>query len=217
VTLPDFTARRATVDDVPALRVLWRAEQLPESDLEKRVTEFQVALDAADKLVGAIGLRVEGSQGLLHSETFLDFAQADTLRPLLWERVQTVARNRGLTRLWTLEKIQFWRGAGFDSPDDEGRKRYVPAFGPEDAPWLTVKLKDELVATMTPEQEMALFRSASKEENARIQKQALVLKWIAAVLGVIFLVFAVWSAILMMKVQRGGGSFRNNQLPATRR
>ncbi|MBM3875636.1 MAG: hypothetical protein FJ386_02820 [Verrucomicrobia bacterium] len=214
---PAFTARRATIDDIPPLRALWRAEQLPETDLEKRVTEFQAAFDGTGKLVGSIGLSVNGTQGCLHSETFLDFGQADELRPMLWERVHTVARNRGLTRLWTLEKTQFWRGVGFDAPDDEGRKRFSAAFGAADLPWSTLKLKDELVATMTPGQEMALFRAASKEENDKILRQARVMKWVAAVLGLLFFLFVAYGSFSWWKVQhRGGAKSGGKMLPGSR-
>lgn len=214
---PAFNARRATVDDIPALRVLWRAEQLAELDLEKRVTEFQVAFDTSQKLVGSIGLRVDGTQGFLHSETFLDFGQADELRPMLWERVQTVSRNRGLTRLWTLEKTQFWRGIGFDPPDEEGRKRFTANFGGEDLDWLTIKLKDELVAMMTPEQEMALFRQASKEENDKILRQARVMKWVAAALAGVFFLIVAYSAFSWWRInQSGAGKMGTKMRPGSR-
>ncbi len=213
-----FSARRATVDDLEGLRVLWRAENLPELDLEKRITEFQIALDAENKVVGAIGLRVAGTQGSLHSETFSDFGLTDTLRPLLWDRVQSVARNRGLTRLWTLEKTQFWRGAGFDVVDDDARKKFPEAFGAADAEWFTLKLKEDMLANLTPEQELALFRASAKESTDKMLEQARVLKWIAIVIGTIFFGLVAYVTFNMVRLMRRRNSgMAPSYLPPSRR
>jgi hypothetical protein len=59
--------------------------------LAKRITDFQVAESAQGVFLGAAGLQVAQRQGLVHSEGFTDFALGDTLRPLLWERIQAVA------------------------------------------------------------------------------------------------------------------------------
>ena len=45
MTAPQFPARRATLDDLPALRPLWEAERLDAAALEKRLTEFQLVCD----------------------------------------------------------------------------------------------------------------------------------------------------------------------------
>ena len=44
--MPQLHIRRATVDDLPALRSLWAAARLPADELENRLTEFQVVEDA---------------------------------------------------------------------------------------------------------------------------------------------------------------------------
>ncbi|MBI3876991.1 MAG: hypothetical protein HY300_13730 [Verrucomicrobia bacterium] len=215
---PVFSARRATVDDLEGLRVLWRAEHLPELDLEKRITEFQVAHDAENKVLGAIGLRVAGTQGGLHSETFSDFGLADTLRPLLWDRVQTVARNRGLTRLWTLEKTQFWRVAGFDAADEEVLKKFPAVFGASDMEWFTLKLKEDMLANLTPEQELALFRASAKESTEKMLDQARVLKWIAIVVGVLFFGLVSYFAFNLVRfMHRRNSGLAPSYLPPSRR
>ena len=134
---PSFRARRATLDDLPVLRPLWSAGQLDALHLEKRLTDFQVAETTEGQLVAAIGLQVDGTHGLIHSECFLDAAQIDTLRPLFWERLLTVAHNRGLTRLWTLERIPFWHEHGFRKIEAEIKRKFPPAFGDPDVEWLT--------------------------------------------------------------------------------
>src|SRR6476620_4495932 len=99
--------RRATLDDLPQLTAFWQGMQLPIPELSKRITEFQVVEGPDAKIIGMIGLQVAEKQARIHSESFADFAQADQLRPLLWDRIQSVARNHGLLRLWTREKAPF--------------------------------------------------------------------------------------------------------------
>src|SRR2546426_9675403 len=110
---PQYSLRRATVDDLPGLKVLWERARLQVLDLEKRLTEFQLVVSDAGDLIGALGLHIEGKQGKLHSEAFSQPDQQDQFRPRLWERVQTVSRNHGLVRLWTQELSPFWHQAGF--------------------------------------------------------------------------------------------------------
>src|SRR5271154_1485404 len=109
-----YRTRRATVDDLAQLAVLWRAAQMPVAELEKQFTDFQVAEDDQGKVAAAIGLHIDGSSGRGHSETFADFGLTDTLRPALWARLQVVAQNHGLFRLWTEEDAPWWKkDAGF--------------------------------------------------------------------------------------------------------
>jgi N-acetylglutamate synthase-like GNAT family acetyltransferase len=199
---PALQTRRATLDDLAALRRLWQAEHLPALQLDKRFVDFQVAQAADGRLLGALALQVDGLHGRIYGEAFADFSQAEALRPLLWERIQTVARNRGLVRLWTLEAVPFWRERGFDTAKDDLREKLPPAFGDKQAAWLTLKLKEELLAGLTPEQEFALFKDAAKAESNEMMRQARVLKGIAAVVAVIFLILVIVGGIYLVRYQR---------------
>jgi N-acetylglutamate synthase-like GNAT family acetyltransferase len=112
-----YQVRRATLDDLGQLTGLWRAMNFPAEELARAVTEFQVAQDADGRLVGAIGLQIAQRQGRIHSESFEDFSLADTLRPMLWERLHAVATNHGLLRLWTHEGAPFWHHCGLRPAD----------------------------------------------------------------------------------------------------
>lgn len=188
-------ARRATIDDLEGLRSLWQVEHLPALQLEKRFTEFQIALAPDGKMVGALALEISGLQGRLHSEVFSDFSLVDTLRPMLWERIQSVARNRGLTRLWTQETTPFWREQGFGGAPADVMEKFPAAFGSPGALWLTLKLKDELLAGLTSDQEFALFKEAAQESTQKAMRQARVLKGVATVVAIIF---AIVTCIAMM-------------------
>src|SRR5262245_3844170 len=113
----NHTVRRATLEDLPQLQRLWSTMGFPAEELAKRVTEFQVALSPEGQVIGAVGLQVAERQGCLHSEAFSDFAVADQLRPLLWERLMTIANNTGLLRLWTRETAPFWSHSGLTRAD----------------------------------------------------------------------------------------------------
>ena len=108
VSSSKYRVRRATLDDIGQLAAQWEAMHYPTEDLARRVTEFQVAEDPDGKVVGAVGLQIAERQGLVHSEAFSDFALAEHLRPLLWDRVHAVATNHGLLRVWTRGQAAFW-------------------------------------------------------------------------------------------------------------
>src|SRR5690242_12734924 len=91
----NYRVRRATLDDLPHLASLWQTMHFRTEELGKRVTEFQVAEGGDGKLLGAVALQIAERQGRVHSEGFSDFTVADQIRPLLWDRVQSVARNHG--------------------------------------------------------------------------------------------------------------------------
>src|SRR5687768_7748527 len=118
---PSYQSRRATLEDLPELRSLWHDAKLPLDDLEKRFTEFQVATGPEGNIIAAIGLQIHKQQGLIHSETFASPEIAPEVRPLLWQRILTVAKNNGLVRLWVLPVASFYREHGFTDVDDSLR------------------------------------------------------------------------------------------------
>ncbi len=107
--------RRATVDDRAILRSLWESMRLPADELERRLTEFQVVENSDAEIVGAIGIQFSKQHALLHSEGYSDFGVADTARQLFWERIQTLAANLGVFRVWTQERSPFWKSYGFQT------------------------------------------------------------------------------------------------------
>lgn len=196
---PSYQTRRATLEDLNGLRLLWHAEQLSALELEKHFTQFQVAQAEDGALAGALGLHIIGTHGRFHSEAFRDFALADTLRPLLWERIQTVARNFGLTRLWTQESAAFWREHGFTAATPELLEKLPSGFGQPESDWITLKLKDEVFSGLTQEQEFALFREAARGETEKAFRQARTMKWIATVVAVMFAVLASVMGMYMFR------------------
>ena len=113
MTTPPQQVRRATVEDLPQLIALWKQENLPWEQLEKRFKEFQVVEGEGGRVLGMLGLEVAGPEGRVHSEAFARPELADPLRELLWERVQVVAKNHGMVRIWSQFSTPFWNHCGF--------------------------------------------------------------------------------------------------------
>ena len=206
MTAPQFQARRATLDDLPALRPLWEAERLDAIALEKRLTEFQVACDEEGRVLGAVGMQRHQQHGLLHSEAFADFALADTLRLLLWERLRTVGRNYALARMWTRETSQFWRSVGFDPADEEQLAKFPDIFGEAEAGrLLTIKVRDDPFADMTPEQEDVMLKQHLRADTEKMLQQARTLRAVLyGVLGIFAIILAIGAMIAWRLRNRRG-------------
>lgn len=186
---PAHQVRRATLDDLQSLIALWRVAGLPALELERRFTEFQVVARNDGPLIGAIGLHVKGHHGLMHSEAFFHPETEDEFRPHLWERLQSVARNHGLTRLWTEEDAVFWHQAGFEPPGKEQLDKLPKEFGDARSPhWHTLQLRDEAALARSLEQEFELFRLAQQEQSEKLQRPVRALKIAAFILMFAFFV-----------------------------
>jgi N-acetylglutamate synthase-like GNAT family acetyltransferase len=187
-----YRTRRATTDDLGQLVALWEAAQLPPPELEKRFTEFQVAEDAQGKLVAAVALHIAGSEGRIHSESFGDFALTDDVRPQLWERLQVLAANHGLFRLWTQETAPFWRkAAGFSQPSHEVMAKLPEAFRSEAPGWLAIQLREPGADPDLLEREFAAYREAEKAKRDKLLQHAAALRIIGTLIAVVVFIFVL--------------------------
>jgi N-acetylglutamate synthase-like GNAT family acetyltransferase len=195
-----YRVRRATLDDIGALRTLWSPMGFAVDDLEKHLTEFQVAEDAAGQIVGACGFRTHQRHGLIHSEACADFSVVDEVRPLFWQRVQTLAMNHGIARLWTHERAPFWEHTGFQPATHDALQNLPPAWAAAPPDWLTLPLKNEN-AIASLEKEMAMLMHAEKQRTANRLESAKTLKTVVTFIG--FLVaFAILGAAAYLYLSR---------------
>jgi N-acetylglutamate synthase-like GNAT family acetyltransferase len=193
MTLPtECKVRRATLDDIEQLTALWTLMRFPADDLARRITEFQVCEGSEGRVVGAVGLQIVQKQGLIHSEGFLDFSLADALRPMLWERLRSLAGNHGLTRFWTADPAPFWSQNGLQKATAQELEKLPAGWRPSGREWLTLKLREDLETVMSADREFALFMESEKERSRRAIQQAKVLKYIATLLAV-----ALFAAVLL--------------------
>ncbi len=196
----NYRVRRATLDDIGQLTALWKSMRYPAEDLARRVTEFQVAESADGRLLGAVGMQIVERQGLIHSEAFTDFALADELRPLLWDRLHAVATNHGLLRVWTRETAPFWHHCGLQPPDPAALEKLPEVWRGHITGWLSLKLREDVEAVMTADKEFAMFMQSEKQRTDRAFQQARILKQVATLIALLLLILVVGGAFwLIMK------------------
>lgn len=198
MSLPVYHARRAHLEDLPALKVLWETMRLPAANLEKHLTDFQVAQDASQQIVGAVGFQMAQRNGRIHSEAFGDFGITDQVRPLLWARIQALCTNHGIYRLWTQERVPFWIQNGFQPAAANVLEKLPEAWDRSQPGWLTLQLKDEQ-AIASLDQEFAMFVESEKSRSAGALGQARALKrLLLTFIGLIILAFAVGAIYLFL-------------------
>ena len=199
MTLPNYRIRRATLDDIGQLTPLWLSMRLRADELAKRITEFQVAESVEGLVAGAVGLQLSERQGCLHSEAFIDFSLADSLRPQLWERLQAVAANHGLVRLWTQEQAPFWSHCGLAKADEEVMGKLPAAWQSLPGSWLTLKLKDDIEEVISADKEFAMFMEAERQRTERTFQHARILKAVATLIAVVLLLLVMAGAFYMLR------------------
>lgn len=198
-----YSVRRATVDDLPQLRTLWDAGHLPSLELDKRFTEFQVAITPAGTIAGAVGLHVEKSQGLIHNEVYQPPQLADEIRPLFWNRLQNIARNHGLHAVWTLATTSFFRQHGMVEPDGAMTNKLPATFGHPNAGWLVLKLREDGPPPVSLENEFALFTQTQKAETESLFRQAQFIRALAyAFLTIVLIALAVAGIFVFTNLRR---------------
>ena len=177
---------------------MWESTRLPVQDLEKRLTEFQVVESASRGVVGGIGFQIAGRHGRLHSEVYSDFSLADSARPLLWERIQTLASNHGIVRLWTREDAPFWKQRGLEPASHEALRKLPAAWADADEWWLTLALKSE-EAILSVDKEFATMMATEKERTARALQHARLIKYVATGLAIVFALFVAVAVFYMLR------------------
>lgn len=192
--------RRATVDDLETLKGIWTSMRLPADELEGRLTEFQVA-EFGGQIAGATGFQIAGRHALLHSEAYADFSLADASRELFLRRIESLAANHGVFRLWTQEHSPFWTHVGFQPASAEILGRLPEIWKASPGEWLTLELKNEEAVTTALATKFAGFMDAEKQQTARVSEKAKTLKTIITVVG--FLIFFICMAILIYWFMHG--------------
>jgi N-acetylglutamate synthase-like GNAT family acetyltransferase len=189
--------RRATLEDLPALRELWKKANLSLPDLEKRFTEVQIAETPEGQIAGALGIRIERLHGILHSEAIPE-PENTALYEAFWQRLQILGRNYGLFRLWTDSTAPYWKTIGFQTPDEKAFEKKPSAVTGQREKLLTLALKEESAEGLTVEQQFELFTQSQKAETERLMQQAQTFKKVAYA----FLFVAI-AGFLFVAVLRG--------------
>jgi N-acetylglutamate synthase-like GNAT family acetyltransferase len=199
-----FQARRATVDDLPRLKQLWALMRLPEAELERQLTDFQVIVDEAGIVVGCAAFQMNQRHARIHGESFEDFGLADYARPALWSRIQTLATNHGLVRLWTQETSPFWSRNGFQAATEDALERMPLTWERSGTGWLTIKLKDEEAMTSL-DKEFAMFVESERRQRDQLLGQTKIFKTLT-IGGILLMVLALIAATIWLFFKQRAGS-----------
>lgn len=200
--MASLNIRRATVDDLPALKTMWLAAGLPAAELEGRLTEFYV-VESDGQFAGALGVQVVRQHARLHSEDYTDFSVADAARQLFWERIQKIAANLGIFRLWTQETSPFWTRWGFQPSSPENLERLPPEWKNLEGRWLTLELKNEEAINKVMKEQFASLMDTEKQQTAKVVGQARIFRLIVIIAGFgIFILCLGVAFFLMMHSQR---------------
>lgn len=195
---PGLHVRRATVDDLAVLRMIWLSMRLPADELEKRLKEFQVVENADGNVLGAIGIQFSKQHALLFGEGFSDFSVADTARELFWKRFEALAANHGIFRFWTQETSPFWTRWGFQSANAEILSRLPEEWKASEGRWFTLELKNEEAVTTALGTKFAGFMDAEKKQTARVAEKARLVKNIIIVVGLTIGISCIAFAIYLL-------------------
>ena len=200
MNVPLRSVRRATLDDLPKLVPLWKLEQLPYAEFERRFKEFQVIESEEGEMLGAIGLQVSGIEARLHSESFVHFDQADTLRERFWARIKVMGENQGWVRVWTELASQTWRQLGFDPPNPE-QFAHLPGIFAQvgSGGWNVVQLREDRVAGPSVDAEFQILRIAHQQENERMMKRAKFLRNVSILLAAGLVTWIGWWGMKLFK------------------
>ncbi len=137
------------------------------------------------------------------SEAFSDFALAEQLRALFWDRIHSVATNHGLLRLWTQEQAPFWNHCGLARADAETLEKLPAAWRAQSPTWLTLKLKEEPETAVSLDKEFALFMESEKQQTQKTFQRARILKVVATLIAVAVLILILVAAFFMMRKHPG--------------
>jgi N-acetylglutamate synthase-like GNAT family acetyltransferase len=198
-----YKVRRATTEDIHGLVELWKTMRYPTDDLVRRVTEFQLIEDQRGSLVGAIGMEILSRQGRLHSEAFVDFALAEQCRPLLWDRLNSLATNHGLLNIWTQEQAPFWTRGGFAVPGAEAMETLPAPWRAFHGKWLVLKLREELEAVLSMDQQFEMFMQAEKSRTQKALQRAKMLKTFATLIAAAVLFLVILAGIYIVRQMPG--------------
>jgi N-acetylglutamate synthase-like GNAT family acetyltransferase len=196
---PNYRVRRATLDDIGQLTALWQSMNFPIEELSRRITDFQVAETAEGTIVGAVALQMADRQGRIHSESFTDFALAEPLRPMIWDRFTALANNHGLLRLWTQEQAPFWGRCELAAPDADTAEKLPALWRNLPGNWLTIKLREDVEALLSLDKEFAAFKESEKQRTQRAFQQAKLLKTIATLIAFLVLGLVFAGAFLLLR------------------
>jgi hypothetical protein len=195
----DYRVRRANVEDRPWLIPLWNSVSLPSLDLDRRLTEFQVIETADGHPLGTLGFQISGRHGCIHSEAYADYGFADHFRPLLWERIESLAASHSLLCIWTQEQSPFWTRNGFRTATADARNDLPAAWRDSSGRWLMLQLREDVANAPALDKQIESLMEAERSQTERTLQRAKTLQTVATVLAIMLAIFVLVAAVYLMR------------------
>lgn len=170
--------------------------------MRSRLTEFQV-VEADGVFAGALGVQIIRQHVRFHSEDYVDFSIADAARALFWERIQNLASNHGVFRVWTQETSPFWTRWGFHPANAERLERLPSEWQQLEGCWRTLELKNEEAINDALNTRFVGFMDGEKQQTAQVVEQARRLRLLITIAG--FLIFFACIGISVWLLLRRSG------------
>ena len=202
------TVRRATLDDLEMLRGLWRECRQPDYELDKRLTEFQLAFDAQGWLLGALGLRFVGPHAEIHHLALRRPDLETQVREALYERILALAHQQSAHRLWTRDPGAFWADKGFTVPGAPEIRELPPRFGHPSEPWRTLKLREDPLRLVAAEEQLEAYLELERLKVERLVRRGRVLRLLATAIAVGILGLALGALVLVLRQRRRNAPLR---------
>ena len=90
----------------------------------------------------------------------------------MWERIQKLAANHGVFRVWTQEASPFWTRWGFQPANAETLERLPEEWKPLEGKWLTLELKNEDAIKTALGNQFASFMDTEKKQTVEVAARA---------------------------------------------
>lgn len=161
-----FHARRATLDDLPALRGLWQTAMLPAEDFERHLREFRLIEGWDGRLIGAVGFQILGTEARIYGEAFTHSQTEELVKSNLLNHLKWLAQCEGVHRIWIRGKSAFGEECGFQFANVHLVKKLPADFG-NIADWQVVNLMNEETERRI-DQQVSDFRATMEEEQSRL-------------------------------------------------
>lgn len=206
MTESKFNFRRATLEDLDVLRGLWQTALFSPIELEKHLTEFQLVEGEDGRLLGALGILINGEEALIHHEAFTHPTTESAMREALWHRLKIMFSNQGVHRVWTREKAAFWNEVGFRMPTVDEKPKFPPALGTADRSLKVFPLRDSKAEKII-EKKMIELQATRFEEEAHLEKRTQVIRvvaWsLAGFLMVLLVYFTIRGLLILPQIRDG--------------
>jgi hypothetical protein len=114
--------------------------------------------------------------------------EPDACRAAVWRRLRILARNQGISRIWTQEDAEYWQVSGYQPIPESQLPAELPSFVQREAGWWMHQSPDAAQADLMVQREFALWKTQREQESQSFQQRVKVFRAVALVLFALSLI-----------------------------